>query len=72
MLNDFLQIKSDSKEKCLNFNFLKALVHVEHFKDTFFNNIFWGEKGEQCLCKESVGKNAVKVRDSLDFYLQSS
>ena len=25
VLNDFLQIKSDSKEKCLNFNFLKAL-----------------------------------------------
>ena len=24
VLNDFLQIKSDSKEKCLNFNFLKA------------------------------------------------
>ena len=34
--------------------------------------IFQGEKGEQGLCKERGGKNAVKVRDSLDFYHQSS
>ena len=36
-LYDFLQIKSDRKEKCLKLQtFLKRhLIHVEHFKDTF-------------------------------------
>ena len=74
MLYDFLQIKEDSKGKCLKLQtFLKrAPIVCRVFQKHFFKILFQGEKGEQGLSKESGGKSVVKVGDSLDFYHQSS